>query len=332
MNKKELALVDIPDDSMANFVKKIQDLTINFYDSHKSVKSITKIAGLFYKKIFFKMYGAYEIFHDNCEINLDLIKKFQLNYSDGYINKINSLKDFEAVDSGFKLMRKYAKDEDVKFFAQQVLDRIIDKDFCNIFGTDKYRIKKDSDNIIHILINDRLIKEILECAKIKIKNIDDILEKEKIDAYPELNEKIKTFKTCTEKIGDYIKMYVEHVTIYDIEIKKEIYQEVLKDIIPLIHVNVIGNNYSYKSGSDLDNYMGIFTDEEFGKINCSYIVEDKWAENTIPIREDVIENVKKDKYFGILKNNLEKLDIRIRSEYLNGKDENIINDLINLKK
>ena len=332
MKKKELALVDIPDDSMANFVKKIQDLTVNFYDSHKSVKSVSKIAGLFYQKIFFKMYGAYEIFHDNCEINLDLIKKFQLKYDDGYINKINSLKDFDAVYSGFKLMRKYAKDENVKFFAQQVLDRIIDKDFCNIFGTDKYRIKKDSDNIIHILLNDRLIKEILICAKIKMKNIDDILEKEKIDVNPELNEKIKTFKTCIEKIEDYIKMYVENVTIYDIELKKEIYQEVLNDVIPLIHVNVIGNNYSYKPGSDLDNYMCIFTDEEFGKINCSYIVEDKWAENKIPIREDVIENIKKDKYFSILNNKLEKLDIRIRSEYLNGKDENIINDIINLKK
>lgn len=60
---------------------------------------------------------------------------------------------------------------------EEVLDRIIDKDFCNIFGKDKYRIKKDSDNIIHILLNDRLIKEILECAKIKMKNIDDILKK-----------------------------------------------------------------------------------------------------------------------------------------------------------
>ena len=127
-------------------------------------------------------------------------------------------------------------------------------------------------------------------------------------------------------------MYVEKVTIYDIELKKEIYQEVLNDVIPLIHVNVIGNNYSYKPGSDLDNYMCIFADEEFGKINCSYIVEDKWAENKIPIREDVIENIKKDKYFNILNNKLEKLDIRIRSEYLNGKDENIINDIINLKK
>ena len=278
------------------------------------------------------MYGAYEIFHENCEINLDLIKKFQLKYTEGHINKINSLKDFESVLSGFKLMRKYAKDEDVKFFAEQVLDRVIDKDFCNIFGTDKYRIKKDSDNIVHILLNDRLIKEILECAEIKIKNIDDILEKEKIDVNPELNEKIKTFKTCIEKIEDYIKMYVENVTIYDIELKKEIYQEVLTDVIPLIHVNVIGNNYSYKPGSDLDNYMCIFTDEEFGKINCSYIVEDKWAENTIPIREDVLENVKKDKYFSVLNNKLERLDIRIRSEYLNGKDENIINDIIISKK
>ena len=332
MNKKELALVDIPGDTMADFVKKIQDITVNFYDSHKSEKSVTKIAGLFYQKIFYQMYGAYEIFHENCEINLDLIKKFQLKYTEGHINKINSLKDFESVLSGFKLMRKYAKDEDVKFFAEQVLDRVIDKDFCNIFGTDKYRIKKDSDNIVHILLNDRLIKEILECAEIKIKNIDDILEKEKLNVTPELNEKIKILKTCVEKIKDYIKMYVENVTIYDIELKKEIYQEVLTDIIPLIHVNVIGNNYSYKPGSDLDNYMCIFTDEEFGKINCSYIVEDKWAENTIPIREDVLENVKKDKYFSVLNNKLERLDIRIRSEYLNGKDENIINDIIISKK
>ena len=332
MNKKELVLVDIPDDPMANFVKKIQELTVNFYDSHKSVKSATKIAELFYKKIFFQMYAGYEIFHDNCEINLDLIKKFQLTYTDGHINKINSLKDFEAVYACFKLMRKYAKDEDVKFFAQQALDRLIDSDFCNIFGTDKYRIKKDSDNIIHILLNDRLIKEILECAKIKVKNVDDILEKEKIEVSPELDEKIKTLKACTEKVEDYIKMYVDNVTIYDIELKKEIYQEVLNDVIPLIHVNVIGNNYSYKPGSDLDNYMCIFSDEEYGKLNCTYIVEDKWAENTIPIREDVLENVKKDKYFSILNTRLEKLDIRIRSEYLSGKDENIINDIMNSKK
>ena len=88
MNKKELVLVDIPDDPMANFVKKIQELTVNFYDSHKSVKSATKIAELFYKKIFFQMYAGYEIFHDNCEINLDLIKKFQLKYTDGYIIKL----------------------------------------------------------------------------------------------------------------------------------------------------------------------------------------------------------------------------------------------------
>ena len=140
-------------------------------------------------------------------------------------------------------MKKYAKDENVKFFAQQVLDRIIDKDFCNIFGTDKFRIKKDSNNIIHILLNDRLIKEILECARIKMNNINNILEKDQkkkklrlIEINSELNEKIKNFKTCDEKLEDYIKMYVENVTICNIELKKDIYQEELKDTIPLIHI------------------------------------------------------------------------------------------------
>ena len=51
-----------------------------------------------------------------------------------YITSSTITDDVKPVVKESKVFIKPYKDEDVKFFAQQVLDRIIDKDFCNIFG------------------------------------------------------------------------------------------------------------------------------------------------------------------------------------------------------